>query len=315
MRESGKTSSVLAGPNPLLRKIQQQRFLLAMIIPAVIWIIVFNYLPMTGIIIAFKNYRITKSIFDAPWVGLEHFYELFKDGDFANVMVNTLGISLLKLAIGFPLPIAFAILLNELNGRRFKKAVQTVSYLPHFLSWVVLGGIMMNWLADIGFINQILLFLGVIKTPDFWLSKPEYFWGIVVVSDVWKELGWGAIIYLAAISGIDPTMYEAATIDGAGRWQKIRFITLPSISGTIAILFILAVSGILNSNFDQILVLSNSLNQSASDVIDVFVYRTGLRNNRFSYAQAIGLFKSVIAFILLWGANSLTKRINGNSLF
>lgn len=306
---------VLSGTNPLLRKIQQQRFLIAMIIPAVIWIIVFNYVPMTGIIIAFKHYNITKSIFEAPWVGLEHFTEMFKDGDFANVMINTLGISFLKLAIGFPLPIAFAILLNEINGNRFKKAVQTISYLPHFLSWVVLGGIMMTWLADIGFINDLLMFFGVIKSPDFWLSKPEYFWGIVVASDVWKELGWGAIIYLAAISGIDPTMYEAATIDGAGRWQKIRYITLPAISGTIAILFILAVSGILNSNFDQILVLSNSLNQSASNVIDVFIYKVGIRNSRFDYAQAFGLFKSVIALLLLLGANSLTKRISGNSLF
>lgn len=206
-------------------------------------------------------------------------------------------------------------MLNELKSFRFKKAVQTISYLPHFLSWVVLGGIMMNWLADVGVINDVLMNLGLIQEPVFWLADPDKFWGIAVISDIWKELGWGAIIYIAAISGIDPTLYEAATVDGANRFQKMRHITIPSIAGTISILLILAISGILNTNFDQVLVLRNSLNQSASDVIDVFVYRIGIRNGRFSYAQAISLFKSVIALILLLGANTFSKRVNGHSLY
>lgn len=298
-----------------LKTLYRQRFLLPMVLPAVIWMIIFNYIPMTGIVIAFKNYRITKPISEAPWVGFDHFIELFQEGDFWNVMKNTLGISFLKLLIGFPLPIIFALLLNEIPFSKFKRGVQTLSYLPHFLSWVVLGGIMMNWLGDVGLINDLLLKMGLIKSPEFWLSKPELFWGIVVGSDVWKELGWGAIIYLAAITGIDPALYEAATVDGANRWQKMLKITLPSIMGTISILLILNISGILNTNFDQVLVLSNSMNQSASDVIDVFVYRMGLRNNRFSYAQAISLFKSVVAFILLLGANTFSKKVNGHGLY
>lgn len=291
------------------------RYLLFMAIPGFIWMVIFNYIPMYGVVIAFQNYRISQTVFEAPWVGLEHFRELFAEGDLGLVLKNTLGISFLKLLFGFPLPIIFALLLNELKSFRFKKAVQTISYLPHFLSWVVLGGIMMNWLADVGVINDVLMNLGLIQEPVFWLADPDKFWGIAVISDIWKELGWGAIIYIAAISGIDPTLYEAATVDGANRFQKMRHITIPSIAGTISILLILAISGILNTNFDQVLVLRNSLNQSASDVIDVFVYRIGIRNGRFSYAQAISLFKSVIALILLLGANTFSKRVNGHSLY
>lgn len=300
---------------PDKRKLFRFRYLLYMAVPALVWMIVFNYIPMYGIIIAFKNYRIIQSISEAPWVGLYHFKELFAEGDFWRVMKNTLGISFYKLLIGFPLPIIFALFLNEIKSFQFKKTVQTISYLPHFLSWVVLGGIMMNWLSDVGIINDFLMKLGLIEEPLFWLAEPDKFWGIVVISDIWKELGWGAIIYIAAIAGIDPSLYEAATMDGAGRFQKMRHITLPSIAGTISILLILAISGILNTNFDQILVLRNSLNQSASDVIDVFVYRVGIRNARFSYAQAIALFKSIVALILLWGANTFSKKVNGHSLY
>ena len=301
--------------NSLGKRIYRQRYLLFMALPAVIWMIIFNYIPMYGIIIAFKRYRIIKPISAAPWVGLQHFQELFADGDFTIIMKNTLGIAFWKLLIGFPLPIIFALLLNEINNTTFKRSIQTISYLPHFLSWVVLGGIMINWLSDVGIINDILMGIGLIDEPRFWLAEPENFWALAVISDIWKELGWGAIIYLAAIAGISPALYEAATVDGANRFQKVWHITLPSLAPTISILFILAVSGILNTNFDQILVLWNSLNQSASDVIDVFVYRQGIRAGRFSYAAAVGLFKSVLALILLGSANQISKKINGHSLF
>jgi len=297
------------------KRIFRQRYLLFMALPAVVWMIVFNYIPMYGIIIAFKQYRIIKPISAAPWVGLAHFKELFSEGDFAMVMKNTLGMGFLRLFVGFPLPILFALFLNELGNIRFKKAVQTISYLPHFLSWVVLGGIMMNWLGDVGIFNEILLKLGIIDKARFFLAEPESFWGIVVISDIWKELGWGAIIYLAAMAGISPALYEAATVDGANRWHKMLHITLPSIMPTISILLILAISGILTTNFDQILVLRNAANQTASDVIDIFVYRVGFRMNRFSYAQAISLFKSVVALILLLGANQFSKKTQGHSLF
>lgn len=230
-------------------------------------------------------------------------------------MKNTLGISLIKLFIGFPLPILFALFLNEVRSIRYKKTIQTISYLPHFLSWVVLGGILATWLADVGIINHILMGLHLIDQPITFLAEPKYFWTIIITSDIWKELGWSAIIYLAAIAGVSPEMYEAATIDGAGRFQKMWYVTLPSIKSTISILFILAVGGVMNSNFDQILVLRNSLNDSSSNVIDYYVYQTGLLSARFSYSAAIGLFKSVIALILLLIANRVTKKINDTSLF
>nr|WP_228101244.1 MULTISPECIES: ABC transporter permease subunit [Paenibacillus] len=299
----------------LLRKLWSQKYLQVMALLGVAWMIIFNYIPMYGIIIAFKQYVITHSIAEAPWVGLDNFKAFFEDEDLPLVIWNTLGISLLKLIIGFPLPILFALFLNELRSIRLKKAVQTISYLPHFLSWVILGGILATWLADVGIINHILMALHIIKEPISYLAEPKYFWGIVVASDIWKELGWSAIIYLAAIAGVSPDLHEAATIDGAGRFQRMWYVTLPGIKSTITILFILAVSGILNSNFDQILVLRNSLNESASNVIDVYVYQTGLVNNRFSYSTAVGLIKSLIALVLLLIANSVSKKINDTSLF
>lgn len=286
-----------------------------MVILGVIWMIVFNFLPMYGIIIAFKKYNIIKPISAAPWVGLQYFKEFLTDPEFFNAVKNTLGISTLKILIGFPLPIIFALFLNELTSLKFKKFVQTVSYLPHFLSWVVLGGILTTWLSDVGIINEILVKLKLIDQPINFLAEPKYFWMIVIISDIWKELGWSAIIYLAAIASVDPEMYEAATIDGAGRLQKMWFITLPAIKPTVTILFILTVSGILNSNFDQILVLRNPLNASASDVIDIFVYRMGLHLGRYSYATAVGLVKSIIALLLLLSANFVSKKLNNTSLF
>ncbi|SFF31527.1 carbohydrate ABC transporter membrane protein 1, CUT1 family (TC 3.A.1.1.-) [Paenibacillus algorifonticola] len=298
-----------------LKKLYGQRHVQLMALLGVLWMIIFNYVPMYGIIIAFKEFNIVKPISEAPWVGWSHFQEFFQDDSFVNVMRNTLGISLIKLIIGFPLPIIFALFLNEVRSVLFKRSVQTISYLPHFLSWVILGGILTTWLSDVGIVNHVLLALNVIKEPISYLAEPDYFWGIIITSDIWKELGWSAIIYLAAIASVSPEMYEAATIDGAGRFQKMWYVTLPSIKATISILFILAVSGVLNSNFDQILVLRNALNESASNVIDMFVYQTGMQQGRYSYATAVGLFKSVIALILLLIANRVTKKINNTSLF
>ncbi len=297
------------------RKLIDQRYLLLMVIPGIIWMLIFNYTPMYGVIIAFKDYKITKPISEAEWVGLKHVIEFFQDSRFWLILKNTLGISFLKLIIGFPLPILFAIMLNEIRNNRFKKGIQTISYLPHFLSWVVLGGIMITWLSESGLANELLLELGIIKEPIPFMAKADYFWGVVIISEIWKELGWNAIIYLAAISGIDQSMYEAATVDGAGRWRKIWNITLPSIVGTITILLILAVGNMMNSNFDQIFVLKNTLNADASDVIDIFVYRMGIQSGRFSFATAAGLFKSVTAVILLVSTNFIVKKINNTSLF
>ena len=299
----------------ILRKLAAQRYLQVMAILGVVWMIIFNYIPMYGLIIAFKEFNIIKPISEAPWVGWEHFIEFFQDEDMWNVMKNTLGISLIKLVIGFPLPIAFALMLNELTSLKLKKAVQTISYLPHFLSWVVLGGILTTWLADTGFINDMLIHFGFISERVNFLAEPKYFWGIIIAFR-YLERAWVVGDYLfSSHCQCSPELYESATIDGASRFQKMWNITLPSIRPTITILFILAVSGVLNSNFDQILVLRNSLNASASNVIDIYVYRTGIQNARYSYATAVGLLKSVIAFILLLSANKVTKKMNGTSLF
>ena len=303
-------------PSRFWLRLWRQWGLQLMVIPGVIWMLIFNYLPMGGIVMAFKNFRLSyKSIFQGAWLGFDNFSEFFKDDYFLITMVNTLGISLLRLLIGFPLPILFALLLNELRNMRFKKIVQTVSYLPHFLSWVVLGGIMITWLSKSGVINDVLVGLGVLKEPISFLGKPSYFWGLALISDTWKELGWSAIIYLAAIASVDQEMYEAATVDGASRFKKMWFITLPAIKGTIMILFILAVSGVLNSNFDQMLILKNALNAERATVLDIYVYEMGMGKGRFGYATAIGLFKSVIGTVLLLSANSLSRRVQGRSLF
>lgn len=305
-------------------RLREEKYLQIMALLGIAWMIVFNYIPMYGILIAFKkNFFITtplfsKKFFTTPWAthhGFQHFLEFFKDDEFFNVMGNTLGISILKLVFNFTLPIAFALLLNEVKSLKFKKAIQTITYMPHFLSWVVLGGILTTWLGEGGLINELLVKMGILEKGIPFLAYPKYFWGITVVSDLWKELGWSAIIYLAAISGIDQEMYEAAKVDGASRWKQIWTITLPSIAPTVTIMFILAVGGLLNTNFDQILVLNNPLNAPRSNVLDIYVYQTAMRGMRYSYASAIGLFKSVIAFILLFIANQVTKRLNDTSLF
>jgi len=306
------------------KRLKDERYLQVMALSGVVWMLVFNYAPMYGIIVAFKkNYRITEALFSwkflgSPWAGsfgFQHFIAFVKDPEFLNILMNTLGMSILKLAIAFPLPIIFALFLNEMRNQKFKSFIQTVSYLPHFLSWVVLGGILSTWLSDTGFINEIFKLLGIIDEGIVYLAYPRYFWGIVIASDIWKELGWGAIIYLAAISGIDQEMYEAARIDGANRFRQVFAITLPSIKGTITILFILAVSGILNSNFDQIFVLWNPLNAPRSNVIDIYTFNVAMKSMRFSYAAAIGLFKSVFACILLVMANRVSSKLNDVSLF
>ena len=305
-------------------RLHEEKYLQVMALLGIVWMLIFNYIPMYGILIAFKkNFFITtplfsKKFFTTPWAdhgGFQHFLNFFKDEEFFNVMANTLGISLLKLAFNFTLPIVFALLLNEVRNIRFKKAVQTITYMPHFLSWVVLGGILTTWLGEGGLFNELLIKMGVLKEGISFLAYPKYFWAITVLSDLWKELGWSAIIYLAAISGIDQEMYEAAKVDGASRWKQIWTITLPSIAPTVTIMFILAVGGLLNTNFDQILVLNNPLNAPRSNVLDIYVYQTAMRGMRYSYASAIGLFKSVIAFILLFIANQVTKKLNDTSLF
>ncbi|MFC7056046.1 ABC transporter permease [Enterococcus alcedinis] len=286
-----------------------------MVWPGVIFMIVFNFIPLYGIIIAFKDYSVLDTIANAEWVGLQYFREFFSDSMFWTVIKNTLGISFLKLLFGFPAAILLAILINEIVNVRLKKIVQTVSYLPHFLSWVILGGMFISWLSETGLINNLLLDSNLIKEPIRFLTDPSKYWAIAVISDIWKEVGWNTILYIAAMTGINPALYEAAKIDGASKWKQIIHVTIPSIRHIIALTFVLSVGGLLGSNLDQTLVLQNPINYQTSEVINSFVYKMGIQQGDFSYATAIGLFVSVISLILVVGSHLLTKKISDTSVF
>lgn len=301
-------------PSAFRRFIQQWRFQ-AMIWPGVILMILFNFVPMYGLIIAFKDYSVLDTIANAQWVGFKYFQDFFSDKMFWLVMKNTLGISLWKLVVGFPGAIMLAVLINELTHSHFKRFVQTISYLPHFLSWVILGGMVILWLSDTGMVNSTLISLHLIDKPIQFMSNANSYWAIAVLSDVWKEIGWNTILYLAAMTAIDPSLYEAAKIDGASKWQQITHITIPGIRTMIALTLILSIGGLIGSNLDQTLVLQNSLNYNASEVLNSYVYRMGIKQGNFSYATAVGIFQSVVSLILVvlsrWG----TRKISDEKVF
>ncbi|MCL2059387.1 MAG: ABC transporter permease subunit [Oscillospiraceae bacterium] len=299
-----------------LRRFWTQLDLQLMILPGILFLAVFAYSPMYGILIAFNNYKLTGPILNSDWTGFKYFEQFLTNKAFMSALQNTILINLLNLAIVFPIPIIFSLLLNEVRSPGFKRLTQSVSYLPHFLSWVIFGGMFINLLAqDTGAINALLVRLGFISEPVLWLGNPNYFYAIAVLTSLIKGLGWSAVIYLAAITGVDQELYDAAKIDGAGRFQCMLNITLPSITGVIVIMLIFSISGLLNSGFDQMFILQNKLNISASEVIDTYVYKVGIREMRFSYAAAVGLSRSVVAFILLFIANFVANRITGKGLF
>lgn len=292
----------------------RNRYLFLLFVPALIYYLVFCYGPLLGVQIAFKDYQFRKGILGSPWAGFKHFQALFSIRSFKEVFGNTLTISLLKLVFTFPTPILFAVLLSELRGTKFKKTVQTISYLPHFLSWVVLGGVFMQLLSPTtGPINGLLKQLGV--PPVNFLTNVKWFRPVLVATSMWKGFGWGSIVYLAAISGVDPELYEAAEIDGAGRVRKILSITLPSIIPVVTIMFIFAIGGIVNDDFDQIFNLYNPSVYKVGDVLSTYTYRVGLVDMRYDFSTAVGLFKNVLAFALIVTTNAITKRINEYGLW
>ena len=293
-----------------LKKFYDQRQLHWMVLPGVAFMIVFNYIPIYGIIIAFKNYTIVDTVSSAPWVGLENFRIITEDSFFWEAVRNTLAISLMKLFLGFAIPIILAVMIFEMRDGHLKKVIQTISYIPHFFSWIVLGGMLISWLSTNGFINQVMMSLGLMNQGVNHLLDPDKYWWIAVLSDLWKEVGWGTILYLAGMSRIDPTFYEAARIDGASKLTQIRTITLPLLAPIISLNLILNVSGLLGSNLDQTLVLMNAQNQNKSEVINSFVYRMGLTQGDFSYATAVGLGISVISIVLLVITDRITRKMN-----
>lgn len=285
-----------------------------LILPVVVYYIVFHYLPMYGIQIAFKDFIANKGIMDSPWVGFKHFERFFNSYYFERLLKNTILISLYTLALSFPIPIILALMLNEVKAERFKKMVQTITYAPHFLSVVVIVGMLFLFLnPSTGIINHIIMALGFESIP--FMTSPGWFKTLYVLSDVWQTMGWSSIIYLAALSGVDNQLHEAATIDGASKLQRIWHINIPTIAPTIVILLILNLGSVMSVGFEKVFLMQNNLNLSSSDVISTYVYRTGILDSQFSFSAAVGLFNSIINFALLVIVNYIARRVNETSLW
>ncbi len=296
-----------------LKRLDRGKYCYLMFLPVFIYFVIFYYVPMYGIIISFQDYSPFTGFFGSPWVGLKHFKSFFDGFYFWQIMWNTLYLNILNIVFTFPFPIIFALLLNEVKNIRFKKTVQTVSYLPHFISVVVIVGIVSDFFAMDGVINKMIVALG--GEAYSYMSDASYFRGIYVGSGLWQELGWNAIIYIAALSGINAELYEAATIDGAGRLRKLWHITIPGIAPTIIITLLLSMSAMLTVGFDKIFLMQNSLNTQVSEVISTYVYKRGIESGSFSFATAVGLFNNIINVILIAAVNKASKKINDVSLW
>ncbi|UQZ87536.1 putative multiple-sugar transport system permease YteP [Paenibacillus konkukensis] len=291
------------------QRYQKHKYFYLMLVPLVVYYLIFEYGPLYGVQIAFKDYMLRQGIWGSPWVGWKHFEYMFTlSPDFYKILGNTVIISLYHIIFGFPAPIILALLLNELRLEVFKQVSQTISYLPHFLSWIVLGGMLITILSPTtGAVNIVLGWFGI--EPIYFLGDPHYFRFTLVVSAIWKEIGWGTIIYLAALAGIDPYLYEAAKIDGANRWKQTVHITLPSIMHVVAILFIFKTGSILSAGFDQIFNLYNPAVYSVADILDTYVYRVGLTQLQYSFTTAVGLFKNIVAFSMVMMTNFIVKKM------
>ncbi|RXZ79099.1 sugar ABC transporter permease [Paenibacillaceae bacterium] len=296
------------------RRFSRERQIWLISLPIIIWVLVFAYFPMYGLIISFQNYIPGQTMF-GNWVGFENFMRFFTEPDFWMIMRNTVVISLLNLLIGFPAPIVLALLLNEVKNSIFKKTIQSLSYIPYFISWVVVASIAFTLLGSDGIVNDLLQRFGMIKEPILFLGEGKYFWAVITSANLWKEIGFSSIIYLSAIAGIDRELYEAGKVDGLGRFGLAWHITLPSIRTTIVLLFILALGGILNAGFEQQLLLGSPTTRDYHEVIDTYVYRFGVQLGNYSYGTAVGLMKSLIGVTLVLLANRLSKRLMQTSIF
>ena len=308
-----------------LRLFRKQWTLHVFVFAGLLFLAVFSYAPMFGLLMAFKDYKITDGIlgiFTSRFVGFKFFEEFFHEYNIVQIVENTLGISILKLVFALPAPIIFAIMLNEVRNQAFKRVVQTASYLPTFISWVIVSGFALIFLSadNSGLVNSLLMKTGIIDKPLQFLTSPNYFWGLAVGTAIWKETGWWAIVFLAAIAGIDPQLYEAAEVDGASRLRKIWNITLPGMKGTITVILILALGNLLGgglggSNFEQSYLLGNPANIGRSEIMQTYVFKIGLSEGRYAYATAVGLIQSAISVALVFGCNFTAKKISESSLF
>ncbi|WP_235941640.1 ABC transporter permease [Paenibacillus puerhi] len=298
----------------LLRDLRRDPYLYLLALPGILFFLVFKYIPMWGVVIAFQNYSPLAGITGSPWVGLEHFRTFFETPDFWLLFRNTMAINLLNLVFFFPLPIVIALMLNELRSALYKRIIQSVLYLPHFLSWVIIVGLTFTLLAKgEGLVNHLLEAAGR-ERIDF-LTNPDTFWLLVTAQSMWKEAGWGTIVFLAAIAGIDPQVYEAARMDGASRLRQMWHVTLPALRGVIVILLILRLGDIMDVGFEQIFLMYNGAVSEVAEVFDTYVYRIGIQRGQFSYSTAIGLFKSLIGLVLVLAANRLAKKLGQDGIF
>nr|WP_284639399.1 ABC transporter permease subunit [Paenibacillus chinjuensis] len=294
--------------------LRRDKYLYLLVVPGVVFFILFKYLPMWGIIIAFQEYSPYAGVWKSDWVGFEHFIRFFTNPDFYLLFRNTMVISLLNLFFFFPLPIILSLMLNEVNNQVFKRIIQSIVYLPHFLSWVIIAGISFLLLSQTsGLVNMMLMSMGLAKY-DF-LTNTDTFWGMLVAQNIWKETGWGTIIILAAITAVDPQLYEAAKIDGANRWLQAWHVTLPGIRNVILVLLILRLGHIMDVGFEQVFLMSNGAVAKYADVFETYVYRNGIQSGQFSYSTAVGLFKSVVGLILVILANKLAKRFGEEGVY
>lgn len=303
-----------------LKKFDADQLILQVIaLGGLAWYIIFYFIPYVGLTIAFKDYSLSQGLLEGEWVGLKYFRELFTDPNIGIVIRNTVCISALKILICFPASIMFAIFLNEIKCLRYKKLIQTVSYFPHFISWIILSLILVYWFSsDFGLVNDLLMKLRIIDRPLDLLNNKDAFYGLAVFTELWKETGWSAILFIAAIAGIDPTLYEAAVVDGASRWKRIVHITLPSIKGTVVLMFLLTFSGIFSgsgSTMEQSMFMGNAMNYDNSIVLGYYTMQTGLNLGRFSYATAVGLVNGIVSLALLLGSNAFCKRFLGRGLY
>lgn len=308
------SQTMITNGRAFLKRLVSQRQLVWMSVPVVLYVVLFTYVPLWGWTIAFQNYRPSRPFDQQQWVGLAWFRELFSDAAFLRVMRNTLAMSLINLVLSFFGAIGLALLVNEVTRSGVKRVVQTISYLPHFLSWVVVAALVTTMLASNGPVNALFEAMGIIREPVLWLGEPRAFWWIIGASHVWKDVGWNSIIYLAAIAAIDPHLYEAAQIDGANRYQRIAHVTLPGIRPTVVVLLIISIGYLMESGFEAQYQLRNGMNQDFAQSIDIFVVDYGLKLGRYSMATASGMFKSVVAILLLLSANAIAHRLGQERL-
>ncbi len=299
----------------LKRDWRMNKGLYFLIFPIVVYLIVFNYVPMAGIVLGFERFTPKNGVYMSEWVGLKHFVTFFSSVFFVRVLKNTLILSLYSVIFGFPAPIIFALLLNELDNEYYKKVIQVVSYMPNFISTVVISGIIIDFVSTDGVITDLLVSIGFLSEAKNLLSVPEYFRTIMILSDLWQQVGFGSILFLAALTGIDQELYEAAVIDGANRWKQTIHVTIPGIMPTVTIMLIMKIGSLMNANQEKILLLYNPLIYETSDVIGTFVYRKGLLEADYGYSTAVGIFNSIVNVILLFIANGVSRKYSETSLF